>query len=743
MRARRQRTRPSAAEHRRRHGAAAAASVASVVLAGLLAVPFSSVPPAAADGVGSWTATEAPLPGADPAVGRQGATLAPDPVLASASCAAASSCAAVGEYFDDGGFVWGLIETETSGNWDASAAPEPASNAAGQAAGDESSNGNESAELAAVSCPSAGWCVAVGTYQDAAGFSWGLVETYSNGHWSASAAPEPASNAAGQAAGDESSNGDQYAELSSISCAGTGSCAAVGDYQDAAGFDWGLVETLSGGSWSASAAPEPASNAAGQGPGDESSNGFEQAALSAVSCSSPASCTAVGHYRDAGKYEWGLIETLSGGSWTASAAPEPAINAAGQAPGDESSNLDQSSDLSAVSCSGAACTAVGSYEDADGHLWGLVDTSTGSSWSATAAPEPASDDAGKGAGDDSSGKEHAALDSVSCRGVGDCVTGGSYVDSAGYQWGLLDVAAGSGWVASAPSLPASNALSVGPGDESSNKDELSELVVVACARGSTCVGAGSYRDASDTDWGMLDTLSGASWTVSVAPLPDDAAASEPSGAGSSTGAATCSADGSCLVTGQYVDSDGNEQGLLDSYTPGAPSGGGSGGGGSTGGSPGSGGSSGGGGSGASGGSGGSPGGTGGGKGGKPGHGVLRLLVSRIEESSSVAAMRLGCARAECRGVVRLELMAPARTVASRTAQAKGAPRRPVPTVLGSARYRIAPGHAATVRVRLSAATTSLLARAPKHVLTVSVIAVVGRTSSVLGSRPLVAAKPAG
>ena len=75
------------------------------------------------------------------------------------------------------------------------------------------------------------------------------------------------------------------------------------------------------------------------------------------------------------------------------------------------------------------------------------------------------------------------------------------------------------------------------------------LLRVACAGPLTCVAAGTYHNTSGGQDGLLDTLSGTTWTVSTAP--------EPTGAGTGTvrydglQGGACEATGTCRVVGFY------------------------------------------------------------------------------------------------------------------------------------------------------------------------------------------------
>src|SRR5437764_9468923 len=84
--------------------------------------------------------------------------------------------------------------------------------------------------------------------------------------------------------------------LTSVSCASAGSCAAVGSYTDASGHSQGLLLSESSNVWSAGMkAPLPAD--AGNDP---------SVSVTSVSCVSAGSCTAVGAYQDSSGHSQGL-----------------------------------------------------------------------------------------------------------------------------------------------------------------------------------------------------------------------------------------------------------------------------------------------------------------------------------------------------------------------------------------------------------------------------------------------------
>jgi hypothetical protein len=127
--------------------------------------------------------------------------------------------------------------------------------------------------------------------------------------------------------------------FSGLSCPAPGSCVAVGSYVSftshivpgqytpSDGKFEGLIETLKGGTWTASTAPTSGLRLAAGNPwvdfGGQACplGGRYTCAWGALSCPAVGWCVAVGSYNDASHQTEGLIETLSGGIWRGSEAP--------------------------------------------------------------------------------------------------------------------------------------------------------------------------------------------------------------------------------------------------------------------------------------------------------------------------------------------------------------------------------------------------------------------------------------
>jgi hypothetical protein len=195
-------------------------------------------------------------------------------VLNSVSCQATGACVAAGEYVDSSGGSRPLVvPITTAGRPAAAVAVGLPANAAGATFDDG---------LNSVGCGPTGACEAVGYYVDSSGSGEPLAVAISGAAVSAGTELKLPSNALAL------SGGAQAASLSAVACPESGSCLAVGEYNDSSANQQGLVEPVSGGS----SAGNEASLPAGVVPNPDAS-------LDAVACTSSASCLAVGGYHDA------------------------------------------------------------------------------------------------------------------------------------------------------------------------------------------------------------------------------------------------------------------------------------------------------------------------------------------------------------------------------------------------------------------------------------------------------------
>lgn len=175
------------------------------------------------------------------------------------SCPAPNSCTAVGGPIS--GDHTPSVVTETSGSWStAQSIPIPSGAATGA--------------LNAVSCPSVGNCLAVGSYQfpGEAGPTEPLVEGETAGTWSQSAGPSLPS--------DTLTDPYEYATFSAVWCASPGNCEVAGTYETKAGTGPLMAAVEASGTWGTAVALPVA-------PGSQAS-----AYPPELACSSIGNCTA-------------------------------------------------------------------------------------------------------------------------------------------------------------------------------------------------------------------------------------------------------------------------------------------------------------------------------------------------------------------------------------------------------------------------------------------------------------------
>ena len=350
------------------------------------------------------------------------------------------------------------------------------------------------AVLVDVSCPTdTTACVAVGYYGTSTGM-YALAVELADGVWTPSTPGTPTAST--------------HASLGGVSCpTSTADCVAVGQFWGADG-QHPLLERLVGDVWTPSALAAPA--------------GTTEAVLGDVTCpAATTACIAVGIYvtpdqfTDSGPRR-PMVQTLSGGTWTMQTPAEP--------PGSHGIHL------SGVSCRSAitSCVAVGSYSGTAGAR-GLFQTLDGGIWTPRLVEGPA-------------GTVEAVLRGVSCSSADDtCVAvGRSRATSQSQSQALVGTLSNGMWAPATPPLPAGTTTSF--------------LGGVSCPTSTAaCVAAGS-AGIGTTTVPVIETLSGAAWTLTTPPPPelatDDLAAS------------SCAAPGQCVAVGKYLDAAGQSHPLV-------------------------------------------------------------------------------------------------------------------------------------------------------------------------------------
>lgn len=452
----------------------------------------------------------------------------PDPTgaaassLSSVSCSAVGTCLAVGGYQDQSQDQLTLSEAWDGSAWRLLSTPDP--------------TGSTNSRLEAVSCPKPGACAAVGYSFEASGSQVTLAEAWNGSAWSIQSMPHPARWASsylegvscrsaiactavgvygsnqppGSAALAESWDGSRWSVqvtpsprafsgsgLFGVSCPGSSSCGAVGDFT--VGSQQGervLAEAWDGAAWRIQRAP--------------SLPGAILSQLSGVSCPSAAACVAVGNYQPNALTTLALAESWNGKAWSLQSVPDPKGS--------------PSVALAAVSCpSGATCIATGSYivpagtQDGSGEQSTLAEAWDGSAWRILPMPNP-------------SGAAYSVLNGVSCSSSTSCVAVGYYSTSTGPQIPFSETWDGDTWSIQ-PVAPPAGASS-------------GALRGVSCLSAAACEAVGTFSTSKGRSSTLAEVWNGSSWAVQKTPSPQGAQGLELSGV-------SCSSADACTAAGDY------------------------------------------------------------------------------------------------------------------------------------------------------------------------------------------------
>jgi hypothetical protein len=373
-------------------------------------------------------------------------------IVNSISCTSDGNCAAGGSYTDSSNDIQGFVVSETGGAWGTATevvdtAAVPSANAFG---------------VASISCVATGDCSAVGLDVALGGAPVGFAITETNGTWSG-ALEFPMTSTLG--------NGGT--ELNTVSCASPGNCSAEGDgvYTDASvhgGVAFiPIVVDESNGVWGNDALI----------PGMEVLNVGLVATADGISCASPGNCSLGGNYTDALANAQAFVADETNGTW----------GDAVEVPGTSTLNV-SAAIVNSVSCSSAGnCGASGLYTTAT-LSEDFVVSETNGTWG-TAIEVPGSSSLFIGG---------AAINAnpISCSSVGNCSTGGSYVDTLGNFQAYVDVQRDGAW-GDAIEVPGSGAL---------NTDGGGVVTAISCSPDSGCGLGGYYQTGSSTFQGLVTDM---------------------------------------------------------------------------------------------------------------------------------------------------------------------------------------------------------------------------------------------
>ena len=341
-------------------------------------------------------------------------------VLSGVSCPSREACTAVGHFTSRAGAGVLLAERFDGTRWSIESIRKPL--------------GARTSLLFDVSCASPAACTAVGSVTDRSGLTVPLVERRNRSRWSVQRTPQVGS----------SSQGVSY--LGGVSCASSRDCVAVGFSGNATGtVGTPLAERWNGAGWRVESTPLPA----------EARVGF----LSAVSCTSPRSCVAVGFLISRVGTGEPLAERWNGTRWSIERTPSPEAAVETQ--------------LVGVSCARqGSCMAVGFFNIVTGIRVMMAEHLSGMRWSLQRDRYPP-------------GATGVQFAGVSCPSAGACTAVGYFGDIDGYDDPLAERWDGMRW-ATQPLPSPGGALS-------------SSLASVSCSSNWACTAVGTSLDARGTE----------------------------------------------------------------------------------------------------------------------------------------------------------------------------------------------------------------------------------------------------
>jgi hypothetical protein len=419
--------------------------------------------------------------------------------------------------------------------------------------------------LVAVSCSSRGDCAAAGNYDNRTGHGQAYVVSEKNGSWgTAIEVPRLATlNTGGNA------------QVTSLSCASAGNCAAGGFYTSSRGTR-AFVVSEKNGSWGKAIQVPGAAALSGASGGSQ---------VAALSCGSAGDCAAGGSYFSAGD-EQAFVVSEKNGSW----------GRAIEVPGTAALNTSMSAGVTTVSCASAGnCAVAGTYRanapesfivsEKNGSWGTAVEVPGSAAFGVTTVASVSCASAGNCAAAGFSGSitndapsgpivasekngtwgnltavpgttdsARNSVGSVSCGAVNYCATGGSMAPSIEGPYQAFVVREKNGvW---------GNAIEV-PGLAAMNAGGNADVESVSCGAARYCAAGGTYRDGSgDQQAFVVSDLNGA-WGNAIE-VPGSAALN--TGGSAQVTSVSCATARYCAAGGYYLTSSGDDEAFVVSRT---------------------------------------------------------------------------------------------------------------------------------------------------------------------------------
>ena len=291
-----------------------------------------------------------------------------------------------------------------------------------------------------------------------------------------------------------------------MTCVAASDCWAVGAYSTSKNVQQVLIEHNTGAGWTIVGSPDTSPT--------------QDNELFGVTCISASDCWAVGDYLTSGGTLQPLVAQYSGAGWSLVRSPD-----ASTSPSDY---------LSAVTCVSAVdCWATGVFTTSGNTSQTLIEQYTGTGWNLVRSP-------------DTSTTLNNYLSGVSCVSASDCwaVGNASTTGNANSQ-ALAEQYRGTGW-----NIVASPIVS---GTQDNYLDE------VTCISTVDCWAVGFSDSTQDYDQTLVEQYTGTGW--SVASTPDTSATQD-----NFLTAVTCVTAADCWTVGEYLNSGGSDQTLVEQYT---------------------------------------------------------------------------------------------------------------------------------------------------------------------------------
>jgi hypothetical protein len=356
------------------------------------------------------------------------------------------------------------------------------------------------ASLNDVSCAATNDCMAVGWFlgqiPGTSGFQdFPLAERWDGATWTVLPTPAPKHPGGGEL-------------LSSVSCTSGTSCMAVGQVQvfrEPGGFivQHPFAESWNGSTWSIVATPTLTNSGA---------------TLNGVSCTSPASCMAVGNEGTPKNPSlFTLAEQWDGTAWHVVTTPPPLT------PG--------GTGLNTVSCtSSGACMAVGffGFSNGFGTELTLAEQWNGTTWRVRTTPTPGSS---------------GGLAGVACTSPAACIAVGSHETPAHLAVTLAEQWNGTGWKV----LASPNPRGFG----------IAGIGGISCPAAAACMGTGAATDPTgESSFNLAEAWNGTSWSLVKTPSPGST--------NNELRGVSCTSPSACMAVGDFTGF-GNEMTLAESW----------------------------------------------------------------------------------------------------------------------------------------------------------------------------------